>query len=64
MIEDAALDDLVGDLARGPVSDGAPRLAGGFAGHRDDGTDLLGRNPRSLAGARRVAEALFQARLG
>ena len=64
MIKDAPLDDLVSDLAIGPVGDGAPRLAGGLAGHGDDGADLLGRNAGPLARAGRIAEALLEAQLG
>src|SRR5919112_531046 len=61
--DDAALDHLVGDLALGPVGDGSSRLAGGLAGHGDDGTDLLGSDLRRLARAWGIAEAILQAQL-
>jgi hypothetical protein len=64
VIHDAPFNHLVGDLAVGPVGNGAPRLAGGLTGHRDHGADLLRCNPWSLARARCVAESFFRAQLG
>lgn len=64
MIEDTPFDDLVSDLAIGPVGNGASRLAGSLAGHGDDGADLLGRNARSLTRAGRIAEAVLDTQLG
>ena len=64
MIQDAPFDNLVSDLAIGPVGNGASRLAGSLTGHGDDRADLLGRDPGALARAGRIAEALFEAQLG
>jgi hypothetical protein len=62
--DNAPLDHLIGDLALSPVSDGAPRLFGGLAGHGHDGADLLGRDPRPLARARGIAEAFLETEFG
>src|SRR3954462_9902198 len=61
---DATLDHLFGVLALGPVGNGASGLAGGFAGHGDDGADLLGSDLRRLARAWGIAEAVLDAELG
>ena len=61
MIDDAAFDHLVGDLTLGPVGDGSSGLAGGLAGHGDDGADLLGGDRRRLARAWSIAEAILDA---
>jgi hypothetical protein len=63
VIDDAAFDHFVGDLALGPVGDGPSRLAGGLAGHGDDGADLLGGDRRRLARAWGIAEAVLEAQL-
>jgi hypothetical protein len=64
VINDPPFDNFVGDLAIGPVGNGASRLAGSLTGHGHDRADLLGRNPGRLARAGRIAEAFFQAQLG
>jgi hypothetical protein len=60
-LDDAAFDPLVGDLALGPVGDRSSRLAGGLAGHGDDGADLLSGEFRWLARAWGIAEAVLDA---
>src|SRR5262249_47063011 len=62
--DDAPFDNLVSDLAIGPVGNGASRLAGSLAGHGGDGTDLLRSDSGPLAPAGRIAEAVFQSQLG
>ena len=64
MFDDAAFDHLVGDLALGPVGNGPSCLAGGLAGHGDDGTDLLSGDRRRLARAGGIAEAVLEAQFG
>ena len=64
VIEDAPFNDLVSDLAIGPVGDGTSRLAGSLTGHGGNRTDLLRRDAGPLARAGRIAEAFFQAQLG
>lgn len=61
VLDDAALDDLVGDLPLGPVGDGSSRLAGGLAGHGHDGADLLGGDRRRLARTWGIAEPVRDA---
>jgi hypothetical protein len=63
-IDDAAFDHLVRNLPLGPVGNGSPGLAGGLAGHGDDGADLLGGDLRRLARAWGIAESILNAQLG
>jgi hypothetical protein len=62
--DDAPFDDLVSDLAIGPVGNRASRLAGSFTGHGSDRTDLLRSDAGSLARAGRISEAILEAQLG
>ena len=64
VLDDAPFDDLVSDLAIGPVGYGASRLTGGLTGHGDDRTDLLRSDSGPLARAGRIAEAILEAQLG
>lgn len=58
-IDDAAFDDLVGDLAAGPVGDRPAGDGGGLAGEGDDPADLLGGDPRWSPRPRGVGQAAF-----
>jgi len=62
--DDAPFDDLVSDLAIGPVGNRASRLAGSLTGHGGDRTDLLRSDSGPLARAGRIAEAILEAQLG
>ncbi len=62
--QDAAADDLVGDLTLAPLADGATGNAGRFTGQRHDLADLLGGNLGRAAGARGIGQALLDAQVG
>jgi hypothetical protein len=64
VLDDAPFDNLVSDLAIGPVGNGASRLAGSLTGHGGDRTDLLSRDSWPLARSGRIAEAVLEAQLG
>jgi len=61
--QDAARDDLVGDLAARPLADRAARRARGRAGQGDNLTGLLGGDPCGLAAAGRVGQPFLDAQL-
>ncbi len=57
-VHDAALDDLVGDLAAAPVGDRPAGGGGSLAGQGDDPADLLGGDPRRSPRPRGVGQTL------
>ncbi|MDB5351267.1 MAG: hypothetical protein JWN86_2514 [Planctomycetota bacterium] len=60
-VHDAALDDLVGDLAAAPVGDRPPGVRGGLAGQRHDPADLLRGDPRRTPRPRGIGQAVGDA---
>src|SRR3954454_5474793 len=60
-IDDASLDDLVGDLAATPVGDRSPGGRGGLARQGDDPAELLGGDPRRSPRPRGVGQAVVDA---
>jgi hypothetical protein len=59
-IDDAAAEDLVGDLAATPVGDGPLGSLGGLAGQGHDLADLLGADPRRPPRPWGVGQAFLQ----
>lgn len=58
LLHNAPPDELVGDLAPRPLADRPVRLAGDFAGERDDLALLLGGDRRPAAGTGDIGEPL------
>jgi hypothetical protein len=61
--QDAALDDVVGDFASGPLRDGTASLLGSFTGEGDDLAALLSSDLDRSPGARDIAEPLLEREL-
>ena len=58
LLDDAALDDFVGQFATSPLADGALRVGRRLTGQGDDLGDLLGGDADGRAGAGRIGQAI------